>query len=178
MKKYNAFIVSLFFLIQSKAQTTDTIGVPILEGYHSYLKCIGDIEVVDSNYILIPSLHILDSSINIKIAKKIFYNPTEYNINLDCRLILQKKIRNNFATIVPNDLFVRGYDINPYDETDFSLKNNLTDTINLGYYFPFEFGDYRIRLKFNYKYNGNLEFVYSDWTYFEVNFLPKKSFFW
>ena len=134
------------------------------------------VKCVDSQYVMIPKLKILDNTTQIQIHKRLSYGDESDN-NADCIFYLQKLIGKRYVNMyvlafkdfVTNDDFLI--------LKDFTKNDSLNDTINLQYYIPLEIGEYILSVRLKYYSHGEECTLYSDRIEFNVIFKPKKSIF-
>lgn len=135
-----------------------------------------EVKSLDSQYVMIPKLEILDNNTEVQIHKRLYFN-NESNPNADCIFYLQKLVGRAYVNMylvtfrhpLPDDDFLKF--------RNYRKNDSLKDTINLQHYIPLEIGEYRLSILFNYYSKGTKHTLATDWITFLVNFKPKRSIF-
>ncbi len=169
------FQVYLFFLLQILLvqKLCSQTPVPPNIWQPNFVSCKVELKIIDSNYYLIPSLVISDTSKVIKIKKKFFYDQHD---GADGIFYLRKQVRRGYISILIDNYKQPSHLYN--ELVPFGFKDCLNDTINIANEYPLEIGGhYQIMLEMNYFYRKKRYSAFSDWIDFDVFFLPKKSIF-
>jgi hypothetical protein len=112
-----------------------------------------EVKYVDSQYVMIPKLKILDDTTQIQIHKRLYYG-SEYDQSADCMFYLRKLVGKNYINMYIEAIRERMLDDLDFTFRNFTKNDSLNDTINLQYYFPLEAGEYRLNIQFNYYSQG------------------------
>jgi hypothetical protein len=165
-------IASLVFCKVGFSQNSDSIIYSPFSD--STIKLSVIVKVIDSEYIAIPQIKIIDNGTIIKLKKERFYDQDPSPI-AEGLIYLQKQIHKVYVNF-SLDAF-RHPLYNSEEMEVFGPGSTLKDTINLKYFYPFENGNYRLMISLSYFKNGESHRAYSDWCEFEVLFPPKNSIF-
>ena len=173
MKHINRISFVIFFCLECQFLQAQ---FPVAQFENKNIALSVEVKCVDSQYVMIPQLKILDQSTQIQIHKKLYYD-NESDPVADCMFYLQKLVGKHYV----NMYVVAIRDPMPDDDffkfRNFTKNDSLNDTINLQDYIPLEIGEYKLSINFNYySHDKNLE-LDSDWIEFDVYFKPKGSIF-
>ena len=135
-----------------------------------------DVKIIDSDYLFIPKLEVIKRGAKIFLADGLYYSESNDPM-ADCKLYLQKLVNGkmyiNLTTgTLRHPLYYDSMRVNEY-----SYVKSFSDTVNLGNYYPFESGQYRLMVELQYIENKIKKNITSNWADFEVKFLPKNSIF-
>ncbi len=134
-----------------------------------------EVKCIDSQYVFIPHLRILDNEI-IRIHKRLYYG-NEATITADCKFYLQKLVGKHYQNIYVFALSHPLPDKNFYEFNNFTKRNSLKDTVNLQEFIGLDINEYRLSIEFSYYSKGLLRKINADWVTFNVLFKPKGSIF-
>jgi hypothetical protein len=125
-----------------------------------------DVVKIKSKQCIIPHLKVFADTQDIKIHKDITYG-NENNPIVDCRVFIQKLVKNELVSMYVNKLSYPA-ELNLFEFRKFTTKDLLTDTICIEDLVPFELGQYVVKLELNYNLNGTEAIIDSDETSFFV----------
>lgn len=150
---------------------------PKLENNHPFVICKAQVMEQDSVFYLVPQLTITDKKQSIQLHKTICYYPYQLSPGFcEGSFIVQKKVRYSYMNISMNRLFHPAYDEGYLQLRRYGYGDRLKDSVNLGFYFPFEVGaTYRLMLDMQYYYKGKSYTAEAEWVEFSIPYLPKNS---
>jgi hypothetical protein len=156
------------------AIVTATIFLTNIESYsqafHENMLLTVEVKCIDSQYLMIPHLKILDDT-KIRIHENLIYG-NEGESLADCKFILERLEGSYYENIYISSLREFFYDYDRFDFKNFSRVDFLSDTINLQDYIPLRIGEYKLYIAFDYYLNGEKNTLISDAVYFKVLFKP------
>lgn len=162
--------LGLTFSCSAIAQV-DTVITPTITLQHDFVKLSGEVKIIDSQYILITKLTILNNE-KIEVEKLRHFNQSDGSIAKN-KLSLQRLVRGTLVNISVSKFSHPIYN-EDWDKTlAVDKKHPLTDTINLGHHYPFEKGEYCIIAEIEYTLKTRKHVASSSLIPFVVSFLPK-----
>lgn len=172
--KMKILVISLFVLMfkTSKSQDIDTnIDTSGL------VKCYGSVIEIDSNYLLIPFLKVLDQKKKIKINRINVFSAYRGGEVSNGNLFLQKKVMSAIVNITPTYFISPMWGEDTNEMIEYGYGDYINDTINLGQKYPMDLGKYFISFVLEYFYEGRQYWAYSEWIEFDVKLPPPHDAF-
>ena len=138
-----------------------------------FVKLSGEVKLIDSQYILILTLSVSGKN-EISVDKIRYFDQGEYSIATN-RLFLHKLVRRTIVNIYTDHFGDRMFDEDWDKKIKVTAQKPITDTVNLGYYYPFEIGQYSITAQIDYWNKSTQHTATSNEAQFLVSYLPAKS---
>jgi hypothetical protein len=169
MKAILFFLITFIFICQCEAQ-----GIELTQE-NSQVKLLLKIVEIDSQYYVQPIVSTL-KKIQLKENTNYCDGFTSINYSCQCKIYLQKKVRDIYAYITLGTSEQFTYDLPPNKLVDCIGNKNLP-MVNLHQYYPLEIGSYSVMLELNYLFEGKSFVIQSQPFFFNVNYLSKKILF-
>lgn len=134
-----------------------------------------EVKCIDSQYVFIPHLKILDND-TIQIHKSLYYG-NEAESLADCKFFLQKLVGRHYENIYIFSLREPLFDMGLLEFRNFTRKDSLSDSVNLQYFIPLDVNEYRFSIDLKYYSKDGMRTINSKWILFNVYFKPKGSIY-